>query len=239
MKRQLRIVGLSVLGLLGIAGGSLFYFAFQKPPVRSRPLPLNLVAIDSTRGQELLATSDYTADYGQLNAHFVPQARRAFCGVASSLMMINALQSAQMPLNQFNFFTDSVQKIRSSWAVTFAGMNLAQLDALLEAHQLESTVFYASETSLAEFRALVQKNLQNPQDAIAINYQREVLNQGKVGHISPIGAYHAKSDRVLILDVAAHKYPPVWVSTETLWQAMNTTDPTSNRSRGFVVVEKP
>ena len=69
-----------------------------------------------------------------------------------------------------------------------------------------------------------------------VNYQRAVLGQGETGHISPIAAYNAQADRFLVLDVAAYKYPPVWVTTQDLWNAMNTIDPASGRSRGFVVV---
>jgi hypothetical protein len=44
-----------------------------------------------------------------------------------------------------------------------------------------------------------------------VNYQRGALGQKESGHISPLAAYNAASDRFLILDVAAYKYPPVWV----------------------------
>lgn len=54
-----------------------------------------------------------------------------------------------------------------------------------------------------------------------VNYRRSALNQPGGGHISPIAAYHQKSDRFLILDVAAYKYPPTWVSTKELWNGIN------------------
>jgi hypothetical protein len=44
-----------------------------------------------------------------------------------------------------------------------------------------------------------------------VNYERAALGQAKTGHISPIAAYNAKADRLLVLDVATYKYPPVWV----------------------------
>jgi Phytochelatin synthase len=72
-----------------------------------------------------------------------------------------------------------------------------------------------------------------------VNYERAALSQDKTGHISPIAAYNAKTDRLLILDVATYKYPSVWVSTEALWKAMNTVDSASGRSRGFAVVRRP
>jgi len=51
-------------------------------------------------------------------------------------------------------------------------------------------------------------------------------------------AYHEASDSFLILDVAAYKYPPVWVPAQALWEAMQAVDSTSGRSRGFVVVRQ-
>jgi hypothetical protein len=39
------------------------------------------------------------------------------------------------------------------------------------------------------------------------------------------------------MDVARYKFPPFWVDTDLLWQAMATTDATSGRHRGYIVVE--
>ncbi|HVQ02925.1 MAG TPA: phytochelatin synthase family protein, partial [Burkholderiaceae bacterium] len=46
------------------------------------------------------------------------------------------------------------------------------------------------------------------------------------------------SDRFLVLDVAAHRYPPVWVRSADLWAAVHTVDPASGRTRGFVIVRE-
>jgi hypothetical protein len=64
-----------------------------------------------------------------------------------------------------------------------------------------------------------------------------VIGQEKFGHISPLAAYDADSDRFLILDVSRYKYPPVWVETSALFAAMNTIDKDNDsKSRGFVIV---
>ena len=39
------------------------------------------------------------------------------------------------------------------------------------------------------------------------------------------------------MDVARYKYPPFWVGTDLLWRAMATTDTSSDRHRGYIVVE--
>ena len=58
-----------------------------------------------------------------------------------------------------------------------------------------------------------------------------------MGHISPIAAYDEQSDRVLVLDVAAHKYPPTWIETETMWNAMRAPlNPQTKTTRGYLVM---
>ena len=37
--------------------------------------------------------------------------------------------------------------------------------------------------------------------------------------------------------MAHYKYPPFWVGTDLLWRAMATTDTSSYRHRGYIVVE--
>jgi hypothetical protein len=115
-------------------------------------------------------------------------------------------------------------------------MTLEQLRDLLRAHGVEATATFASDTTLEKFRELAKENLKTRGDYILINYQRSKIGQGESGHISPLAAYDEASDRFLILDVAAFKYPPVWVPAPLLWEAMQAVDSSSGRSRGFVVV---
>ena len=111
-------------------------------------------------------------------------------------------------------------------------MTLAQLGELLRAHGVQVTVYYASDSGLDAFRSVALQNLATAGDFLLVNYQRDALGQGEIGHISPIAAYNVKTDRLLILDVASYRYPPVWVSTEVLWKAMNTVDPASGARAG-------
>jgi hypothetical protein len=137
---------------------------------------------------------------------------------------------------QSNFFTDAASGIRNSLQVTFAGMSLAELAALLRAHGVDATAHYASDATLDQFRALARRNLATSGDYLLVNDQRAAPGQEQIGHISPVAAYNAAADRLLVLDVASY-YPPVWVSTAALWQAMNTIDDASGRTRGYVVVK--
>jgi hypothetical protein len=230
MKRQLKALGLCVLVLAtGFAG---FVWWILQPRVEPQPLPAALVEADSEEGRRLLATAgDYLADYPALAKAWRPQQLASYCGVASGATILTALGQ---PTTQDAFFTPAAARVRSRMAVTFGGMSLSELAGLLAAHGLEISTAYAAGSTPAEFRAAVMENLASSGDFMLVNYQREVLEQGRVGHISPLGAYHRESDRVLVMDTAAHKYPHTWVPLEALFAAMNEVDAASGRSRGFL-----
>jgi hypothetical protein len=239
MKRSLRVASVAFFMTVALAGLGVWHAAFRTPSIDLLPLPERLIAVDSSGGKKLLSETRYVADYDVLIRNFESQSRPAFCGVASAVVILNALRSSPPRMTQATFFTDPASKVRGSLQVTFGGMTLAQLSDLLRAHGVDATPYFASDTTLNDFRMIASKNLETPDDYVLVNYQRSALDQGATGHISPIAAYNAAADRFLILDVAAYKYPPVWVASDALWNAMNTIDPESGRTRGFVVVRKP
>ena len=226
------------------SGWTVWNTALRAPSFNRLPVPQQLIAGDSATGQKLFVGSGYTADYDALMAHFVAQTRPAFCGVASSVVVLNSLPAGPVmkgipaeQLTQQSFFDDAASKVRNEWRVTFGGMTLAQLRDLLNAHGANATATYASDTTLDAFRELAKANLKTSGDYLLVNYQRGALGQRPTGHISPLAAYNAENDRFLILDVAAYKYPPVWVTAKDLWAGMSTLDPSAGRTRGFVVVK--
>ena len=175
-----------------LAGTELWNLAFRTPSIDRLPLPEGLVALESSPGQELLARSDSIADYDSLTRSFVSQSRRAFCGVASSVVVLNALRASGPRLTQATFFTDAASRVRDPLRVTLGGMSLAQLGDLLRAHDSEATLFYASDTGVDAFRSIAKKNLETAGDFLLVNYQRATLGQPKSGHISPVAAYNAE-----------------------------------------------
>ncbi len=77
--------------------------------------------------------------------------------------------------------------------------------------------------ALEAFRSAVRACCSAPaplREAIVVNYNRGDLEQTGTGHFSPIGAYDAESDAVLILDTARFKYPAHWVALPRLFLAM-------------------
>jgi Phytochelatin synthase len=206
------------------------------------PLPATLVALDSPEGQRLFEEADARADYWSLSEQYVTQRSGNFCGVASGVMVLNALQ-VSAPVDdaigapyytQDDFFNDCARRVLSP--TMMPGMTIDQLVDLLQCHPATARAAHAGDTTLADFRAIAAKNLATPGDYIVVNYDRAGVGQETMGHISPLGAYDAKADRFLRLDVARYKYPPAWVDAAALFGAMRTDDFVSGKTRGFVLV---
>jgi hypothetical protein len=210
------------------------------------PLSTGLIPLTSIQGENLLLESQTRADYFLLSNQFVTQINQAYCGVASSVMVLNALglpapESPQYKpfkvFTQENFFGKvETNRVVSPEIVSKQGMTLAQLGGVLSSHGAKIKVYYGSDVDLERFRALVIENLSVRDKFVIVNYLRKTIGQERGGHISPIAAYNRRTDRFLILDVSRYKYPPVWVKAIDLWQAIRTMD--ANKTRGFVLVGK-
>lgn len=231
-------------------GLAIFTIAFNTPKTLSDTLPVapQLIPFSSSEGEQLLIESKSRQDYFLLSNQFVTQVNQAYCGVASSVMVLNALglpapESPQYKpfklFTQENFFDRAdVKKVVAPEVVAKRGMTLAQLGGLLTSHGAKVQVYHGADVTLDRFRSLLLTNLSERNNFAIVNYLRTSIGQERGGHISPIAAYNQRTDRFLILDVSRYKYPPVWVKTVDLWQAIRTTDSDSGKTRGFVLVTK-
>lgn len=222
-------------GLLVLAAGAFagLYWYVSHPTVAVQALPPGLIGLATPEGQALLATAE-RADHAALTRAYQAQEKRSWCGVASAVITLSALRGA--PMAQSELFTAEATAVRSWWQVTLGGMPLAALAGLLRAHGVEATAHHADE-GLAAFTAAVRRNLATPGDYMIVNWRRDLIGeQGQIGHLSPISAYDPASERVLILDVAAHEYPMAWVKISALFAAMDTVDSDGGQRRGWVEV---
>lgn len=238
----LKIIGIpSLTFLLG------FGFANVRFQVKTLPVSQNLIPLNSKEGEQLLIASKAKQDYLPLSTHFVTQKNQAFCGVASIVMVLNAL-SIPAPsepefgnahvFTQDNVFNAQMLKVKTPFKISYQGMSLEELGKLLKSHPVKVEVRYASNMTLDEFRKMTVKNLQESNNFVIVNYLRQSIGQQRWGHISPIAAYNQQTDRFLILDVSRYKYPPVWVKAEELWRSMATKDSSASKTRGLVLVSK-
>ena len=209
-----------------------------------QPLPPELIAFDSDEGRKLLLESKASRDYFTLSTQFLTQKTQAFCGVASSVMVLNSLPIAApdspelKPFRAFtesNVFNASLGPLDANF-VGKGGLTVDQLATLLRGNHAEAEPHYAQDGDLEAFRSEVKRNLAEPADFILVDFLRGELGQDTGAHWSPIAAYHEGSDRILVLDVARFRYPPYWVKTEALFRAMNTIDLDSGKHRGWVSV---
>ena len=237
MKHTLKVVaGIAAFASTTTVGGA-WWYATSTPSPTQLALSSPLVDVRSAEGKALLDGTRFRVDYDTLARYFVSQSRRAYCGVASATIVVNALHPVAPLVTQRTFFTAEASSVRSAWQVTVAGMTLDDLAGLLRAHDLTVSVVHASESDLASFRASARASLMDTSDFLLVNYDRATLHQQGSGHISPVVAYNVETDRFLVLDVASYKYPPTWVPAGDLWNAMNTVDTSSGNSRGFLFVQ--
>jgi hypothetical protein len=212
------------------------------------PLPENLINLNSSQGSALLQDSEALQSYWPLSIQFVTQKNQAFCGVASIVMVLNALTipapatpefEPHKTFTQDNVFSSATEKVLPQEVLAKMGMTLDQIGAFISTYPVRAEVHHVSDSSLDEFRTLARQYLSTPDHHVIINYLRKTIGQERGGHISPLAAYDADTDRFLILDVSRYKYPPVWVSAAELFAAMNTPDSDNkNRTRGYVLISK-
>lgn len=115
------------------------------------------------------------------------------------------------------------------------GFQLRQLDALLRAQGAATRLVVADDRVSDEaIRRDLVDNLRHAGDFVVVNYRRAAVGQAGGGHISPLGAYDAATDSVLILDVNPSLYGWVWMPVATLIRGMRTFDSVENR--GYILV---
>lgn len=211
------------------------------------PLPDTSVALSSKAGQQLLLESEHRTDYWPLSMHHESQVNNSFCGPASAVMVLRALGSppppstTNPPFNEFqqaNFFNAATDKVLTQSALLKQGATLDELAGMLQAHGLKTTVRHVSSGQVDLFRKEASQAVADESRFVIINFDRDPLKQKGGTHFSPLAAYHAPSDRFLVMDVARFRYPPFWVKTELLYQGMNTVDTVSAKTRGYVLVER-
>lgn len=237
LRKFLKILGIGVATLVGVACVLFIglYYWVSNPKYERLSLPAELISVESPEGKTLLDQSDAKADHEPLIAHFQGQEKQSWCGVASAVTVLNSI-STSGTTSQSGFFNACTDQTRTSFRTTFGGIPLDTFATMIRCHDVAPRVIHAEDSTIDEFRRLAVENLRTAGNFVVVNYDRGKVGQSPTGHISPISAYHAESDRFLILDVANYKYPPVWVKASALWAAMNTIDSESKRTRGFVLV---
>ena len=204
-----------------------------------------IVYFDQPESATFLDEAEVKGNFWALVRYYISERIDTYCGIASSVMVLNALEVPSpvarltYPYNKFdqdNFFTSAVLDVQQVHSIAGNGQTLAQLSSMLRTFGLTVDVHHADTVSPEQFRALAATTLKTTDHYVVVNFSRTVLGQEGRGHFSPLAAYDEKSDRFLLMDVARYKYPPAWVKAKDLWSAMNTDDADAKAKRGFVII---
>lgn len=205
------------------------------------------VPLTDKKGIEMFLQSEYRDSYWPLSQYYEQQ-RKRYCGIASAVMVLNALDiprpkiwegSTSTLFTQDNFFSDAVCKQIKKEAVDAKGVTLAELSQTIKAHGVHAETVYANTLTVESFRELLKRYLVETDRFVIANYSRDIIQKQGGGHISPIAAYDQQTDSVLILDVFRCKYTGTWVDLSQFFIAMQGIDSDSGMHRGLVLVRRP
>ena len=131
--------GIVVAILVAVAWGykpatKLWYL--YNPKQQDLPLVSPLLDLASVEGAKILAQSNAKADHSILFSKFQTQQYASYCGVASSVAVMNAI-SDDSSWTQDNWFTDATKEVREQKKVLFGGMSLGELGVKHQAQPRE------------------------------------------------------------------------------------------------------
>jgi glutathione gamma-glutamylcysteinyltransferase len=215
--------------------------SMQQQSLYRRPLPEALVAFASDEGRILFREAlgeGHLEGFFALAEQFHTQADPAFCGLASLVVVLNALgvDPGRLWKGPWRWYSEELLDCCAPLErVRERGVSLDELACLARCNGADVRVARADENGADRLRAAVREACSTPRGPmIVVGYAREALGQTGDGHFSPVGGYHAGRDLVLLLDVARFKYPPHWVPLDLLYAATKRPDPAAGRSRGWL-----
>lgn len=230
MFEKTNAAGLAVLAMLTLAPGLSLALDSTTPTPK-----LGADATPVTADNAYLRASE-APDYWAMSPFYLAQQTNAACSLASMAVAMNTLRglpanSEDTLVTQDNLleavanptwneqaaqdgdgvkFDDLVNQAKSSSAAL-------DINGSVEARQPARD----ETATLDAFRAMLAENEKSASDVVLVYFNQGVVTGDWDGpHVSPIGAYDAASDRVLIMDVDREWYVPYWTRTEVLFNAM-------------------
>jgi hypothetical protein len=193
--------------------------------------------------------------YWALAPYYVGQYTECACSLASAVMVVNAAradrargagsrlitQQALLDAVGSDDWRDEVghddgQGVGLAHLATLLGAGLKAVGA--PAAEIQTVPLrQGTEADLAAFRRVLRDGEAGPGRFIIANYyMATVIGDGDYGHFSPVGAYDAARDRVLILDVYRVELEPYWVPVERLFAGMATVSRADGEPRGYLAI---
>lgn len=204
---------------------------------------------DSPEGKIRTQTMDAGENVWKLAGRKETQIRKSYCGIASTVNVLNAL-GIEAPKSTFlgdfylftqeEFFNDRVRTVITPEEVEANGIFMTKLTEVLKLFPLKVTPVEALTHNHEELRALLIEALINPKQAVLARYgvNDYVVGQRSKGHWSPIAAYDSASDSFLVMEVSSYRSLPFWIEASALLSSMQTLEISDGQPRGFIIVEK-
>jgi len=196
--------------------------------------------------------------YWALAPHLIHQHTDCSCSLATATMLLNGARALDgvAQLGQFVSERGLLERMADpEWEKGITppdggGASLAELrDKLARALGLyaltgwsvEHCIVDADDAATGEaFRAQLVAMEQVGDRLLAGNYHLATTygDSWDIGHFSPIGAYDAATDRVLLLDVWKADYEPCWVDRMCLLKGMVPVSPLTGTPRGYLMLKR-
>lgn len=221
----------------------LLFFSSHPSSAQNEVIPFN-----EQKGIQMFLDSDFKSAYWPLIQYYDTQINQTYCGVASAVMVLNALNVPRpydwpndyygKLFTQNNFFSESVCKQVDHNLVLKKGLTLQELSLAMEAWGVQTQIIYADEMTETAFREVLKDNLGQIDRFIIANYFRPLIQGVCGGHFSPIAAYDQNTDSLLILDVYRHQFGPTWIKLSKFFAAIQPEDNSSQMPRGLLLISK-
>jgi hypothetical protein len=195
--------------------------------------------------------------YWSIAPHLIQQATDSSCSLATAVMLLNAVRGREGHLRIGGAVSEDRLLDRlgdESWRACVAadgnGLSLTEFAAAMEralaayecagAWSVAITPVTNAASAIDALRAALTTMERDGSIFVAANFHLDLFygDGVDVGHFSPVGAYDAARDLVLMLDVYKKDYEPMWSPLPRLAAAMATASHKTGEPRGYAVVRR-
>ena len=195
--------------------------------------------------------------YWQVAPHLIQQATDSSCSLATAVMLLNTVRGCEGHLRHTGPASESTlldklgdEAWRAAVAQNGNGLSLTEFAAAMEralagfecdrAWSIDIVPVTDADAAAGDLRAALTRMERDGAGFAAANFHLDLFygDGVDVGHFSPIGAYDAARDLVLMLDVYKKDYEPVWAPLPRLAKAMATVSRKTGEPRGYALVRR-
>jgi Phytochelatin synthase len=193
--------------------------------------------------------------YWRLAPHYVCQITDCACSLASATMVLNAISGSRlrepgsMMMTQETLLQAVDDQVwhEGSGKDGGRGVTLTELEKLLRrglaVNDLRADIGIVPLGDKADalqaanrLRRDMEACEQGRQLIIANYFSETAIGSGDYGHFSPVAAYDAGQDLVLVMDVWRFEYEPYWIPVAKLVAGMMSASRITGEPRGYLTV---